>query len=156
MNTYLNMTRVALEEKGILYNEFDERTIGVGFTKANDSHLNFSLQFDEQTEDCLEKANHLHVSTYIENCNMRSKYSQALMLCNSLNQEYRWAKFYVDKDYDIACDADAILSNDAAGDECLELMFRLMTIIDEVVPRIMHLNEFGVTTTTTLAIENYS
>ena len=156
MNTYLNMTKIALEEKGILYNEFNERTIGVGFTNGDGSHLNFSFQFDNQETDCEEKANHLHVSTFIENCNMRSKYSQALMLCNNLNQEYRWAKFYVDKDYDVACDADAILSDDAAGDECIELMFRLMTIIDEVIPRVMHLNEFEVTIPTTPATENYS
>ena len=155
MNTYLNMTKIALEEKEILYNEFDECTIGVGFTKDDDSHLKFSFHFDEEDEDCEDKCNHLHVSTYIENANMKAIYPQALTLCNNLNQDYLWAKFYVDRDYDIACDTDAILSDESAGEECIELMFRLISIIDEVRPKVRQLIEFGDIAKSSAPVRNY-
>ena len=143
MNTYLNMTKNALEKEKIRYNEFDECTIGVAFTREDDSHINFSFRFDEETDNGKDKGNHIHLSTFVENANMKDMYSNALVLCNNLNKDYRWARFYIDNDYDIACDADAILSESNAGEECLELMFRLMRIIDEAAPRIKQLMEFA-------------
>ena len=75
MNTYLNMAKIAFEEEGLFYTEFNEYTIGVGFTNDDDnSRLNFTFQFDEQNRDCKDRTNHLHVSTYSESFNVKYKY----------------------------------------------------------------------------------
>ena len=57
--------------------------------------------------------------------------------CNSLNQEYRWVRFYLDKDWDLICEADALLDPSSGGEECLSIVRRMVNIIDEAYPKFM-------------------
>jgi hypothetical protein len=59
-------------------------------------------------------------------------------LCSELNQEYKWAKFYVDEsDNTLTVQDDAIIQLDTCGAECYELLARLVLIVDEVYPKMM-------------------
>ena len=56
---------------------------------------------------------------------------------NSLNTEYRWVKFYINAEYDVNVQLDAIVNSETSGPVAVELLLRTMKIIDEVYPRIM-------------------
>ena len=58
-------------------------------------------------------------------------------LLNSLNAQYRWIKFYVNPQNDVNIQADAIISSETSGPIAVELLFRIIKIIDDTYPRIM-------------------
>ncbi|MBR2423157.1 MAG: YbjN domain-containing protein [Oscillospiraceae bacterium] len=60
-----------------------------------------------------------------------------LVVCNELNNTYKWVKFYLDNDNDMVLQDDAILSVDNAADEVFELMLRMFDIGKEAKPKIM-------------------
>ncbi len=69
-----------------------------------------------------------------EIANFKDKEAKALIACNELNSTYRWVKFYMDKDSDIVVDCDAYLDEDTCGEECVNLIRRLVSIVDEGYP----------------------
>ncbi len=74
--------------------------------------------------------------TVFEKC-PEDRMADLLIVCNSLNVQYRWLKFCVDNDNDIMVEDDAILSPESAGEECFELLVRTASILDDVKPVIM-------------------
>lgn len=64
------------------------------------------------------------------------KRMEALEYINSINARYRWLSFYIDVDGEIACDADAWITEDTAAGVCLNLLVRFITIIDDVYPEL--------------------
>ena len=143
MNKYVQQTESVFEKEEICYSELEDNLLAVGFTCENERHVGFHLIFNEETDESCDDSNHMQIYACIDNANVRNVYNQALVLCNDLNREYRWAKFCIDNEYDITCEADAILGEDNAGKQCHELMMRLMHIINTVYPRINQLIEFG-------------
>lgn len=79
---------------------------------------------------------HVALRTVYENC-PADRISDMLVVCNTLNVKYRWLKFCIDTDNDIMVEDDAIVSPETAGDECMELLIRTVSIMDEVKPVIM-------------------
>lgn len=72
-------------------------------------------------------------------CNFKAdKLEQMYKLCSELNKGYKWVKFYVDEsDNSITAQDDAIIQLDTCGEECYELVGRMVIIIDEVYPTMM-------------------
>ena len=57
---------------------------------------------------------------------------------NKLNDEYNWVKFIVDEEHaTIAARDDAVIHLDSCGEECYELMMRMVGIVQEAYPEIM-------------------
>lgn len=68
----------------------------------------------------------------------REKKNKAYEICNSLNEEYRWVKFYYNEDGgDLRCETDAIVDVKTSTDEINELWARMTTIVDKAYPKIM-------------------
>ena len=65
------------------------------------------------------------------------KTAAALIACNNANKEYRWVRFSLDEEHDIVCAADAIVDEDTVFDEVVELIVRMMRIVDTVYPTFM-------------------
>ena len=65
------------------------------------------------------------------------KTADMLVLCNELNNTYKWVKFYLDDDNSLILQDDAILSVDNAADEVFELMLRMFDIGKECKNQIM-------------------
>ena len=65
------------------------------------------------------------------------KQMDTIMACNELNTAYKWVTFYVDRDNDVICHHDAILTVENAAKEALELLIRMVhiTIDDEDVKK---------------------
>lgn len=66
-----------------------------------------------------------------------SKYAKAVILCNRLNAKFRWAKFYVDDDFDVSVESDILVDENNVGEFCLEITLRLMKIMDDAYPDFM-------------------
>ncbi|MCD8117781.1 MAG: YbjN domain-containing protein [Oscillospiraceae bacterium] len=65
------------------------------------------------------------------------KVMDVIVVCNSLNTQYRFVKFVVDSDNDLMNYSDAILTPETAGEECFEVLLRTLQIIDEARPTFM-------------------
>ena len=145
MSKYFEETKMELEKEKIYYTEFENNVLGVGFNREEKPRLVFKFQFDESSDD-EDKENkdgekYMHLGVVLQEINVKKVYSQALVLCNTLNSQYRWVKFYIDQDYEINVDVDAILTQGTAGAQSVELMFRMMSIIESAEPRIQQLLE---------------
>lgn len=59
-------------------------------------------------------------------------------IANELNGTYRWFKFFTKENKKISVQADAIISEETSDRICIELLLRVMRIIDEAYPKFMH------------------
>ena len=58
-------------------------------------------------------------------------------LLNSLMEEYRWIRLYLDSDNEVTAAIDAFITPETAGAVCYELLVRMVGIVDELYPRLM-------------------
>ncbi len=65
--------------------------------------------------------------------------SQVLDLMNTLNSQFRWVKFAMDKESDVSIQADAIVNENTGGAISVELLIRIMKIVDEAYPQFMRI-----------------
>ena len=65
------------------------------------------------------------------------KLADVIFACNELNNNFKWVTYYVDRDNDVICHDDAILTVENAADEAFELLVRLLQITDKAKPTIM-------------------
>ena len=85
------------------------------------------------------KACHTHGINQIDLAVIINKLAAALVLCNEMNNTWRWVKFYIDRDGDIRVQDDAVIDLSSVGDECDELVSRMVDIIDKAYPDFMRL-----------------
>ena len=68
----------------------------------------------------------------------RNKQTVGMATCNALNEKYRWVNFHINS-YDEGCArCDFVLHGANAGKECLELLLRMVRIVDEAYPDLMN------------------
>lgn len=65
------------------------------------------------------------------------KFGDALLVCNDLNTEYRFTKFYVDEDNEVTVAADGILSAGTAGSETFDLVATTIATAEKAYPTFM-------------------
>ena len=61
----------------------------------------------------------------------KNKRTMVLKTLNQLNMNYRWVKFYLDEDSEVAAGADAIINPHTAADVTYEMVVRTLNIIDD-------------------------
>jgi len=120
-----------LDEKHLPYNEIKEGVIEVFEKKENIGSVRVVIGFDEPDSTrpwfrCFE------LGRFPE-----EKTAAALIACNNANKEYRWVRFSLDEEHDIVCAADAIVDEETVFDEVVELIVRMMRIVDTVYPTFM-------------------
>ena len=118
-----------LDEEDIYYTEKDEHVVQVSFRGENLNSIDVYLFFDEDGDPLVQ----LRCWSI---ANFKSNERAAIEICNVLNAEYRWVKFYIDKDKDIVASIDAVVDGDICGSLCLFLIRRMINIVDEAYPRI--------------------
>lgn len=67
----------------------------------------------------------------------KDKLVDAILACNALNEQFKWLKFYVDKEGDLMAEDDAILAYENAAEETWELLLRGFHVIDAAKPALM-------------------
>lgn len=66
-----------------------------------------------------------------------SRRAAVLEALNSIMDEYRWVRLYLDEDKELTAAIDASVTRASVGDVATELMLRAANIVDEVFPRVM-------------------
>ena len=108
----------------------NESVIMTGFGgKENVGSVGLVLFFDEERTVHFTTKDFVHVP--------QNRMDAIYPLLNELNKRYRWAKFTVDDEGDIFAETNGVLDLDTCGDECIEIILRLVDIVDDAYPSIM-------------------
>ena len=126
MATFKDAFTEFLTEKGIKFIDIDERAVRLLWNSSVvPSGISVVVVFDSNNGERV----HFMGNRFIKV--PEDKTVDLVLACNALNKKYRWFKFYVDTDSDLMVEDDAILSLDNVGDECLEIVIRLVEVVNE-------------------------
>ena len=119
------------DQKGLKYRDSDRGFLTVGFSGKNTNEISIIIDFDDDGDG---KAAFICFSIGKFE---QEQYAKGLVACNTCNSQYRWVKFCIDDDNRIVVRSDAILDENNCGEECLEIVMRMVGIIDESYPLFM-------------------
>lgn len=123
-----------MDANGIKYRDEEEFRVRVAYNCKNLKTIAVIVMFDRKGNNLVQFA-----CTDIASFN-GDKYAPGVVVCNSLNNKYRWVKFYLDDECDLMVGADAIVDMDTVGPVCCEIVQRMVDIIDAAYPDIMRAN----------------
>lgn len=130
MNYKNGFTR-AMDRAGIKYTVLDDFRVKVAYSGDNTNDITIMVIFDKDGDGLVA----LRCWSFGKCPN--GKRAAVLEACNQLNSEYRWVKFYVDSDTDVSCGLDAVIDIDTVGEECIQLVRRMVSIYDDAYPVLM-------------------
>ena len=126
--------REAFEQKELKYKEFRELLDGATLMVAgfNGEKVTFDvmLVFDAQDHTVMIRTGKLAKVPV-------DRQVDVYAALNELNRNYRWARFFVDNENDIVIQMDHIVSAGESPDAVMELVFRMVKIVDESYPKMM-------------------
>lgn len=131
MARYAALFKNFLDMRGIRYNETSDGVISIIYNTENAKSVKVLAGFDDNDQ------NRVTFITFAIGEFPKEQFAKALVTCNSLNNQYRWVKFYVDDDNCVTVSSDAILDDATCGEECLEYVLRMIRIVDDVYPEFM-------------------
>ncbi|MCD8321781.1 MAG: YbjN domain-containing protein [Oscillospiraceae bacterium] len=120
-------------------NNLDSKNLTYSVTRDDDSRTVISFPYKQRRTSIIftgEEGIQCQFQTVIESV-PEDKVMDLIVVCNSLNTQYRFVKFVVDSDNDLMNYSDAILTPETAGDECFEVLLRSLQIIEEAKPTFM-------------------
>ncbi len=120
-----------MDEHGIKYTNRSEFVVRVVYSGENLNTIPVLVIFDEDGENMVQFVC-FEVASY-----KQDKLAAGLITCNALNQKYRWVKFYLDDDNDVRVESDAYVSPGTTGEECMNMVRRVVSITDKAYPVIM-------------------
>lgn len=128
MNTCAELFIATLKAKDLNYQvkELGDRTL-VSFPYDN-RKTNFVFSGED--------GKYAQMMTVIERV-PEDKFTDLVLVCNSMNRKFRFVKFVVDDDNDCMAISDAILDTGTADEECFELLIRTLQIIKDAKPDLM-------------------
>ena len=129
MSVYFDRTIRYLQEQGIKYTTGDDLMISVTYNTENLPHVCAKVYFED------DGRNMITTRTW-DIASFRGKEAAGYAICNELNAQYRWGKFFVDKDSDICFQCDAWLDEATCGEEVLFIVRRIVGICDDAYPKI--------------------
>ena len=128
MSRYASLFKVFLDQKGIRYKETQGGTIYITVKAEKAGQATIFIDFDSNG------GNEVSIVSFDLGKYSKNQYVEALFTCNSLNQKYRWVRFFITDGNDITVSSDAILDERSFCDECFEYVRRMINIIEEVYP----------------------
>ena len=126
MANYVSEYLREMDRKGIKYMKLRDNVIRVSYSGDNLRTIPILVVFDGDGEHLVQFAC-AEIAAFKDN----SRYASAMMACNQINSRFRWVKFYLDDDRDIRAEADAIVESGCVGTSCIELVQRMVAVIDE-------------------------
>ncbi len=130
MPRYKQIFMQQLNERRIAFSDFNDTTVRIVYTGNNLKSIPIFIAFDEDDDPISELF-------CFEIANFKDKEGEGLVACNDLNQEYRWVRFYLDDDCDLAVASDGDFSPNAVCDDCLINIQRLVNAIDQAYPTVV-------------------
>ena len=123
-----------LDMRDIKYVELDDYTLRVTYSCENISDVSVYIRFDKGGSNTVT-LQAFNIANFDGNSEKRFK---GLVVCNALNQKLRWVKFYMDDDFDMVAECDAIVDAETVGEECFTLILKIVHLVDESYPAIMN------------------
>lgn len=120
-----------MDRRGIKYKDTAEHSVSVSYRGDNTDDIKINVIFDEDGDGLVA------LRCWSFGNVPSSKRSNVLEACNDLNTQYRWVKFYIDGDGDIAVGLDAVIDIATVGAECVQLVNRMVDIYDKGYPVLM-------------------
>ena len=118
-----------MENNNIKYTEQKENVLKVVYSGDNLDTISIFVIFDDDGDPVVQYK-------CWDIANFKNKIEEAMTVCNELNNEYRWIKFYVDDDGDIIAAMDAFIDVDDCGEMCMYYFRRMLGIVDDAYPKI--------------------
>ena len=129
MSVYFDRAVRYLQEQGIKYKTGDNLKLSVTYNTENLPHVCANIFFDKDGKNLL-------TTRTWEIASFKGKEESGYAVCNELNNQYRWGKFFLDKDSDVCFQCDAWLDEDTCGEEVLFIVRRIVGIVDGAYPKI--------------------
>ena len=126
----LKLVAQYLESKDTKASQVDDDVLRIGWNFEGSS-IDIFFQFDESdTHVHLEGINFVTVP--------EDKYDRMYKVLNQVNNEYKLVKFTLDEENgQIIARDDAVIQLDSCGEECFELMIRMVQIVEDAYPTLM-------------------
>lgn len=130
MNTAIKIFSDYLDKKDVKYQVLTEDRIDVTFRGNSMPSISVLFRFGEDGRDVA-----LRVFSI---CKVpEEKVGNACFVCSKLNAQWRWVKFYLGSDDEVTASLDAVIDPYTTGEECFELLVRMVDIVDNAYPEIM-------------------
>ena len=120
-----------MDNNGVKYQLLNGGQIRITYNADNMKTIPIIVFFDEKGNNLVEFIC-FQIATFKDD-----KFGAGLVVCNNLNAKYRWVKFCLDSDSDVLCKMDAYVDLSSVGEECMNLVRRMVGIIDETYPEFM-------------------
>lgn len=117
-----------MDSKGIRYIDHDRYHVEVRYSGDNLQSIPVHVVFDRDGEDNVALAC-VKIFSYPSDA-----LTAGAIACSLMNKKYRWVKFYIDDDGDVRCEMDALIDPVFVGNECTEMVRKMVRIIDEAYP----------------------
>lgn len=118
-----------LDENDIEYDDLDDGLLKIEFGGDNLKSIDVVVLFEEDNPD-------VSVTSFSIG-NFQNNYESGLRVCNEMNKEYKWVRFYLDNDADVVANIYTTVDEYDCGDYCITAVKRLIDIIDEAYPNFM-------------------
>ena len=119
-----------LDQKKIKYTPNDEKKrVNIRYRGDNFSGQDFTFIFDDDGESA---ALRVFSICQVPDSNL----PRAPLVCNKLNNEYRWFRFYLDSDQEVTMAADVSFDERTVGPICYEILQHGVSILDKTATRI--------------------
>lgn len=125
------LNKAELKHKGVQDLEGDATLVIVGVNGKN-TRYDVLFIFDPNGETAS-----IRVPRLVAGC-PEEKTFPMLDAINEINAKFRWLKLYLDKDQNIDAQADAYVNDSVESSVCVKLLLRIVNIIDECYPMLMH------------------
>ncbi|MCD7769359.1 MAG: YbjN domain-containing protein [Oscillospiraceae bacterium] len=130
MADYKGLYMQYMDENGIKYRDVKENVVRVTYGGDHLASIPVYVFFDKDGDPMVS-------FRCWEIANLKEKPEKGVRACNDLNAEYRWVKFYIDKDCDVICQADAYVDEESCGEICRRMVSRIVSIADDAYPVLM-------------------
>ncbi|MBE6680289.1 MAG: hypothetical protein E7598_07205 [Ruminococcaceae bacterium] len=127
MANYKNLFMSHMDSEGVKYTDRDTYVVQVTYNGDNLKSIPINVFFDKDGDPIVQ-------FKCWDIGNFKGKEEKGIVACNEINKKYRWVKFYLDDDSDVVASIDAYISDDSCGRECLSLVRRSVSIIDDAYP----------------------
>ncbi len=118
-----------LDDNDITYTDLDDGLVKIVFGGDNLKSIEVIAMFEDDNPDV--GITSWSIGSFANN------YEAGLRVCNEMNKEYKWVKFYLDKDSDVVADIYTTVDEYDCGPYCVTAIKRLIDIIDMAYPNFM-------------------
>ena len=131
MANYAALFKFHLDQVGIKYRELKPGIFSVRYTGEKLNDIDVLIGFDEDNDP------HVTFKCFSIGEFPKDKYAKALVTCNRSNLKYRWVKFFLNENNEVTVSGDMILDEQTCGNNCEEMVHRVVGIVDDTYPEFM-------------------